>query len=93
MGFPDFAALGKAHGLETVAIRGNNWRDSLREYLYSPGPSLAVVALDPNQPFEPKLSSRKLPDGRMVSSPLEDMYPFLDRAEFAENMNPPGLHA
>jgi acetolactate synthase-1/2/3 large subunit len=26
------------------------------------------------------------PDGTMVSRPLEDMYPFLDRKEFLENM-------
>jgi acetolactate synthase-1/2/3 large subunit len=26
------------------------------------------------------------PDSTMVSKPLEDMFPFLDRAEFLENM-------
>jgi acetolactate synthase-1/2/3 large subunit len=41
--------------------------------------------LDPAQGFEPKLSSRRLPDGRMVSSPLDDMAPFLDRGELAAN--------
>ena len=42
--------------------------------------------LDPAQPFAPKLSSRKLPDGRMVSAALEDMAPFLPRDEFRANM-------
>jgi acetolactate synthase-1/2/3 large subunit len=42
--------------------------------------------LDPEQPFEPKLSSRQLPDGRMVSSPLEDLHPFLPRHELLENL-------
>jgi acetolactate synthase-1/2/3 large subunit len=41
--------------------------------------------LDPAQGFEPKLSSRRLPDGRMVSSPLDDMAPFLGRDELDEN--------
>jgi acetolactate synthase-1/2/3 large subunit len=50
------------------------------------GPAICKVVLDPAQPFAPKLSSRRLEDGRMVSSPLEDMAPFLPRAEFAENM-------
>jgi acetolactate synthase-1/2/3 large subunit len=40
----------------------------------------------PNQEVIPAASSRKMPDGRMVSKPLEDMYPFLDRAEFLANM-------
>ena len=38
------------------------------------------------QQFAPKLASRKLPNGRMVSSPLEDMAPFLDRDELRANM-------
>jgi len=35
--------------------------------------------------FAPKLSARKLPDGTMVSPTLEDMFPFLDKKEFAES--------
>ena len=42
--------------------------------------------LDPAQRFEPRLASRRLPDGRMESPPLEDMFPFLDREELAENL-------
>ena len=38
------------------------------------------------QQFAPKLSSRKLEDGSMVTSPLEDMAPFLSREELAGNM-------
>ena len=44
--------------------------------------------LDLGQAFAPKLSSRKLDDGRMISAPLEDMAPFLDRAELAANILP-----
>jgi len=32
------------------------------------------------------LSSRRLSDGRMISSPLEDLAPFLSREELKENM-------
>jgi acetolactate synthase-1/2/3 large subunit len=39
-----------------------------------------------DQPFAPRIASRRLPDGRMVSAPLEDMFPFLDRAEFLDNL-------
>jgi acetolactate synthase-1/2/3 large subunit len=41
--------------------------------------------LDETQQFEPRMSSRQLDDGRIVSAPLEDMYPFLERAELARN--------
>jgi acetolactate synthase-1/2/3 large subunit len=45
-----------------------------------------VVPLDLEQGFEPKTSSKRMPDGRMVTAPLEDMAPFLDREEFLSNM-------
>ena len=50
------------------------------------GPQVMVVPLDLDQGFEPKTSSKRLPDGRMVTAPLEDMAPFLDRDEFLSNM-------
>lgn len=84
--FPDMISLGKAYGLATIRLNQPNFGDLLDEALNTPGPVLCEVALDPRQQFEPKLSSRQLPDGRMVSSPLEDMYPFLDRAELRENL-------
>ncbi|MDB5336975.1 MAG: acetolactate synthase, partial [Planctomycetaceae bacterium] len=55
------------------------------------GPELIVVELDRTQSFEPKLSSKRLPDGRMVTAPLEDMAPFLDRDEFRSNMLVPTI--
>jgi len=54
--------------------------------LQSAGPQVVVVPLDLEQGFEPKTSSKRLPDGRMVTAPLEDMAPFLDREEFLSNM-------
>jgi len=50
------------------------------------GPALLDVVMNADQPFSPKVAAEKLPDGRLVSKPLEDMYPWLDRAEFRENM-------
>ncbi len=41
--------------------------------------------LDLKQEFEPRLKSKQLPDGKIVTPPLEDMYPFLDAEELAAN--------
>ena len=54
--------------------------------LQTKGPEVIVVPLDLEQGFEPKTSSKRLPDGSMVTAPLEDMAPFLDRQEFLSNM-------
>jgi len=46
---------------------------------------LIEVHLDVTQGFEPRIRSRQLADGTIVSPNLEDMYPFLSEEELAEN--------
>jgi acetolactate synthase-1/2/3 large subunit len=84
--FPDMVKLAQAYGLPACRIEGGTFEQQLAEVLYAPGPVLCDVMLDPDQAFEPKLSSRALPDGCMVSAPLEDMFPFLSREELHENL-------
>lgn len=85
---PDFCRLANGFGL--VAKRCESPRDvgaSLRWLLdEEPGAAVLEVMLDINQTFSPKLASRKLPDGTMVSPSLEDMAPFLPRDEFESLM-------
>jgi acetolactate synthase-1/2/3 large subunit len=59
--------------------------DKVRAALESKGPALIEVMLDPQQEFEPRSRSKVLPDGTIVSPPLEDMYPFLSPEEMAKN--------
>ncbi len=61
-------------------------RQKIRESIRSKGSIMVDVALDPMQPFSPKVTSERKSDGKMVSKPLEDMYPFLDRDEFKKDM-------
>ena len=42
------------------------------------------AVVDYKQNFEPKLSSKVLPDGKIVSPMLDDMYPFLDKEEYEQ---------
>jgi hypothetical protein len=69
-----------------MRLDGADFRAAIRNALESPGPVVCDVVLDPDQGFEPRQSSRQLPDGRIVSAPLEDLYPFLPREELAENL-------
>jgi acetolactate synthase I/II/III large subunit len=85
--FPDFGRLAHGFGLpfrrcETHA----GLRDAIRATLDGPGPQMCEIVLDPAQAFSPRVSSKRLPDGRMVTAPLEDMFPFLPREEFVANM-------
>jgi acetolactate synthase-1/2/3 large subunit len=84
--FPDFVAVATAFGIPARRLAGADFPQLLDGILNEPGPCLCDVILDETQGFEPRLSSRKLADGSIVSPPLEDMFPFLDRDELASNM-------
>jgi acetolactate synthase-1/2/3 large subunit len=85
--FPDFQAVSRAFGLKARRCNSHSdLRNHIRLTLDGSGPQLLEVLIDPNQPFSPKLASRQLDNGQMVSSPLEDLAPFLSREELAENM-------
>ncbi len=84
--FPDFVALANAFGIPAQRLAGADFPRHLAAILAEPGPILCDVILDERQGFEPRMSSRKLDDGTIVSPPLEDMFPFLDRDELASNM-------
>ena len=87
LGFPDFEKLAIAYQFKYLRIRNHlETADIIRRALSEKGPVLCEVMLDLDQAFSPKLASRQLEDGRMVSSPLEDLYPFLSREELADNM-------
>jgi acetolactate synthase-1/2/3 large subunit len=87
VGFPDIIRVARAYGLETRTIRSHKNMDrAIRAILASERPTLCEVRLTRDYIFAPKLSSERKPDGPLVSKPLEDMFPFLERDEFHANM-------
>lgn len=84
--FPDYVQVARAYGLPARLLNPDRAAEKIAAILETPGPEVIVVELDRTQSFEPKLSSKRLPDGKMVTAPLEDMAPFLDRDEFRTNM-------
>ncbi len=92
LSFPDFGRLAAAFGLPFQRCADHaGLAAAIAATLAAPGPALCEIMLDLRQAFAPKLSSRRLDDGRMVTSPLEDMAPFLSREELRENMIVPLL--
>jgi acetolactate synthase I/II/III large subunit len=89
--FPDMVQIGQAYGIPSLQVAGPDFLPTVERVLATPGPQLCQVMLDPDQQFEPKLSSKSLPDGRIVSAPLEDLYPFLDRDELLGNLLVPPM--
>jgi acetolactate synthase-1/2/3 large subunit len=83
--FPDAQKIAYAYDISFVKIESiYSLKEQIGQALTADGPSIIEVVLDQEQYFEPKLSSKRLPDGTVVSPPLEDMYPFLPEAEIKE---------
>jgi len=84
--FPNMEKLANTYGFPYRCLHEASFEESVREVLNLNGPVICEVMLDPTQGFEPRQSSRQLPDGRIVSAPLEDMFPFLEREELLDNL-------
>lgn len=85
--FPDMERIAGAYRIPFVRCSNHREMDNcIKKTIESDGLSVCEVMLTPDQPFAPKASSQRLPDGRIVSKPLEDLAPFLDREEFKSNM-------
>jgi len=84
--FPDWTALAEAYGIAAVRLeQPATMAEEIAAALATPEPCLVHVVLDPKQGFEPRVRSRTLPDGTIVSPALDDLYPFLGRDELAQN--------
>jgi len=84
--FPDIVRVARAYDIPSFRIENPEQLAQIRYVIDQPGPVLCEVMLDPAQEFEPRLKSGRREDGAIVSPALEDMYPFLDRAELQSNL-------
>ena len=84
--FPSCEKLASCYGLNYVKIEAlSHTKERIREALNLPGPVLCEVVVDPKQNFAPKLSSKVMPNGKIISPPIDDMFPFLSREEYEQN--------
>jgi len=85
--FPNIVKVGRAYGLGTYRLENHkNLREKIHEALNIPGPVIIEVMVDPNQGQQPRVTSVLQSDGTLKSKPMEDLWPFLSREEFASNM-------
>lgn len=87
LSFPSFEKIAYVYDFPFVRCDNHAGLDAaIAKMLSIDGAAICEVMLTLEQQFAPKLSSKRLADGRMVSKPLEDLAPFLSREELAENM-------
>lgn len=84
---PDILKVADLYSIKGMRIeRTDQIADCISEVLAHQGPVLVDVVCSQDQLIIPTVFSKKKDDGAMVSLPLEDMYPFLDREEFLAQM-------
>ncbi len=84
--FPDFEKIAYAFDISYIKVQSESDIKLITDKVLSAeGPIICEVVVDEKQNFAPKLSSRKLEDGTMISPEIDDMYPFLSREEYEKN--------
>jgi acetolactate synthase-1/2/3 large subunit len=88
--FPDFEKIAHAFGFTFTRVSDHDdMARAVEETLSASGPAICEIMVDKSQNFAPKVSSRRLEDGTMVTAPMEDLAPFLPRDELAEALAVP----
>ncbi|MEI7901705.1 MAG: thiamine pyrophosphate-binding protein [bacterium] len=84
---PDSLKIAEAYGIKGVRIDSVADLDAkIDEVLAHDGPVVCDVMTPEWQLLIPRVSSEKLPDGKLVSRKYEDMFPYLPEAELKRNM-------
>ena len=87
LAIPDIGALAAAYGFRVFPMEhASDLRTVMAEALAAEGPVLCLVRVSPLATASPRTKAVQLPNGSMMSKPLEDMWPFLPAEEVAENM-------
>lgn len=76
--FPDFKHVSDTFGFSHTLIRNLEDLAKLNGPLNSNQPELIEIVMDPEQKYFPRLATNKLPDGTLISPPLEDLDPKIE---------------
>lgn len=89
---PDLSKIAASYGIASYVIESQrDLRNDVQKVLAMPVPVVVDVRVIKEEVRGPRLQSMQLPDGRFVSKPLEDLWPYLSREEFRANMIIPPL--
>lgn len=84
---PAISRIACAYGIKAVRISNHKeLRTKIARVLSAKGPVLCEIMMDPKQTLFPKVSSAVDKTGKLISKPLEDMYPFVERKLFNDLM-------
>jgi acetolactate synthase-1/2/3 large subunit len=87
LSFPSVKKIAHAYGLPYYKLKNSkDLKEKLPKILETKGPSLIEVICPFKQDIVPSSSTKQNEEGKLVSQPLENMYPFLSENEFKQEM-------
>lgn len=87
LSFPDMEKIAHAYGFPFIRAHHNEeLHDAVTKTLATDGPAICEIMVTLTQQFLPKSAAKRLPDGSIISPPLEDLAPYLSDEEMARIM-------
>ena len=87
LSLPDYCKVATAYGLKSVRVHNHSeLQEKIRWSLEEACPILCEIMISPTQQIVPRQGFDSKSDGTFAPRPLEDMYPYLSREEFLDNM-------
>ncbi|NTW28740.1 MAG: thiamine pyrophosphate-binding protein [Coriobacteriia bacterium] len=84
--FPAFEDVASTYGMRYMRIDSESGLEAgIAQLVASEGPIICEVMTPSRQLLIPRVASKQLEDGTMISMLYDDMFPFLDRDEYEEN--------
>ena len=82
LSFPDMEKIAHAYGFPFIRAHHNEeLHDAVAKTLATAGPAICEIMVTLTQQFLPKSAAKRLPDGSIISPPLEDLAPYLPDEE------------
>jgi acetolactate synthase-1/2/3 large subunit len=80
---PNFSKIAAAFDIPFIKIEKHEQVTKGLQWVFStPGFVICEIMQDLDQAIEPRVMSRKLDDGTLVSPPIDDLFPFIERDEY-----------
>ena len=87
LSFPNYKKISDSHKIQYFKLNNSkNLERNLKKILNIKKPIITEIMMDNEQEQMPKAINKRLPNGEMVPTKFEDLYPFLTNEELLKNM-------